>query len=151
MAVGLLSAPASTVMAPVGAWSRALDPQSGTLVVDRLCNCTPDMFALESRVSKNTSGITPYHSPSGARVLSAHIEMSKACCFCKCGVWPIDSELLAADPVVLAHASVPIFLSSQAWRCYGHGCVPHEGRGGKALHESLQKGQKTADGGLWRP
>lgn len=109
VAVGLLSAPASTAMAPVGTWSRALYPQCGTLVVDRLCNCTTVTFALESRVSKNTSGITPYHSPSGATVLSVHIEMGKACCFCKCGVWPIASELLAADPVVLARASVPDF------------------------------------------
>lgn len=73
----------------------------------------PVRFALESRVSKNTLGVSPDHGPSVATGLAAHMEMSRACCFYKCGVWLIAcdqlSELLAADPVVLALASVPDF------------------------------------------
>lgn len=41
------------------------------------CATAPVRFALESRVSKNTLGITPYHVPSGATVLSIHIKMSR--------------------------------------------------------------------------
>lgn len=105
----------STAVAPVGAWSRVLDPQCGPLAVGtadnavgRLCNCTPVRFALESRVSKNTLGITPYHGPSRATILSVHTEMRRACCFSKCGVGPIAmTSSLSYWLLVLALASVP--------------------------------------------